>query len=131
MKTSPVSSDLLIKLGVGAVVLVAGFLALRKASSLASGAAVAVLDGINPASTNNVIYRGTNWIGANVVTNPEGPGKNADGSWTLGGFFYDITHPEVVAQVRDITKPVNISGPQITVTPADPVSGGDVNYNYF
>ena len=63
MKTSPVSADLLIKLGVGAVVLVAGYLAIRKASSLASGAAVAVLDGINPASTNNVIYRGANWVG--------------------------------------------------------------------
>lgn len=126
-----VSGDLMVKLGVGAVLLVLGYVAVRKVGGVATAAAGAVLEGINPASTNNVIYRGTNWIGNNVVTNPEGPGKNADGSWSLGGFLYDITHPEVTAQVREVTKPVNIAGPQITVTPADPVSGGDMNYNYF
>lgn len=47
----------------------------------------------NPASPNNVVYGGVNAIGGALVTDPEGPGKNADGSWTLGGWAYDVLHP--------------------------------------
>ncbi|TAH10512.1 MAG: hypothetical protein EAZ11_12265 [Curvibacter sp.] len=131
MKTSPVSGDLMIKLGVGAVLIVLGVVAVRKVSGAAGVAAGAVLDGINPNSGNNVIYRGANWVGSNVVTSSDGPGKNADGSWTLGGWLFDVMNPGTAKKVREITKPVSISGNQITVTASDPVSGGDMNYNYF
>jgi len=59
-------------------------------------AAPAALDAagraINPTSPDNLAYRGVNAIGA-AVTDPDGPGRNADGSWTLGGWLYDVTHP--------------------------------------
>lgn len=47
-------------------------------------AAGAVVDAVNPASPENLAYRGVNGIGA-ALTGEE--------SFTLGGWIYDVTHP--------------------------------------
>lgn len=46
----------------------------------------------DPTSRDNLAYRGVNGVGASIFTEPTDPGKNADGSWTLGGFVYDALH---------------------------------------
>jgi hypothetical protein len=50
-----------------------------------TGAEYLVTEKLNPASTNNVVY--DNLIG--------GIGRTVSGSehWSLGGWLYDITHP--------------------------------------
>lgn len=121
MKIAPVSADLLIK----AALVLAGVGLVYWGYKKATGAAINALDGlgnvadevitaVNPADANNLVNRAVTAVGSAIVTNPEGPGKNADGSWTLGGFIYDFTHPEVTAQIKGTT-----SQPDLT------------NYNYF
>ena len=39
---------------------------------------------LNPASSENVAYQGVNAVGSEL---------SGDDSWTLGGWFYDLTHP--------------------------------------
>lgn len=39
---------------------------------------------LNPASRENVAYQGVNAVGSEL---------SGDDSWTLGGWFYDLTHP--------------------------------------
>lgn len=67
--------------------------AARAAGGLAVDAAGAVGNAINPLNQDNVFYSGVNAVGGAIVSDPAGPGKNADGSWTLGGWLFDITHP--------------------------------------
>lgn len=51
----------------------------------------------NPSSPNNIINQGATAIG-NAVISPTGPGRNADGSMTWGGWLYDMNpfepHPD-------------------------------------
>lgn len=109
MKVSPVSADLLIKLALVAAGAGLVYFAWRKLSNAVSGpldslsnaatqafaeagiVADAVITGVNPASSENIVNRGVTAIGDSIVS-PDGYGRNADGSWTLGGWFYDITH---------------------------------------
>lgn len=51
-----------------------------------------VTTAVNPANPENVVNKAVTAVGRTVV-GPDGPGKNADGSWTLGGAAYDIFHP--------------------------------------
>ena len=99
MKIGAVSGDMVIKLAMGAAVLGLGYMAFKKLS----GTAGAVFDGVaevadtvvtavNPASSENLINRGVSAVGGAIVKDPAGPGKNADGSWSLGGWIYDVTH---------------------------------------
>jgi hypothetical protein len=67
--------------------------ATRAAVDLAGDAASAVGNAVNPLNNQNVFYSGVNAIGGAIVDKDNGPGRNADGSWTLGGWLYDITHP--------------------------------------
>lgn len=106
MKFAPISADLLLKLA-----LIAGGIGLavylvRRASGAVSGAvdtvvagaqqvADAVITGVNPTNPQNWAYSGSNAVGAAVVSDT-GPGRNADGSWTVGGWLYDVTHPDPV-----------------------------------
>ena len=106
MKLAPISVDLLLKLaliagGIGLVVYL-----VRRASGAVSGAvdtvvagaqhvADAVITGVNPTNPQNWAYSGANAVGATVVSDT-GPGRNADGSWTVGGWLYDVTHPDPV-----------------------------------
>jgi hypothetical protein len=87
MKTSTV----VVVIGI-AVASVAAIVLLRKAGSFASQAVDATLTAINPLNPDNLAYSGVNAVGGALVTDPAGPGKNADGSWTLGGWIYDVTH---------------------------------------
>ena len=44
---------------------------------------------LNPASDKNLAYTGVNAVGQTV---------SGDDSWTLGGWIYDITHDDPLAQ---------------------------------
>lgn len=90
MKVAPVSGDLLVKLALVAAALGVAWWAVRR-----TAAALPDMPGmpnIVPWDDGNVAYAGVNRIGGAMVTDPAGPGKNADGSWTLGGWIYDVTH---------------------------------------
>jgi len=67
--------------------------------------AEAAVEAVNPWNQENVIYQTANAAGGALVTDPQGPGKNADGSWSLGGWLYDVTHPETYNAIRNISKP--------------------------
>lgn len=112
MKTTPVSADLLIKLALGAAVIGVLYYAAKRATDGAAAvggwvadAASSVGTALNPTSDQNIAYTGINAVGGAIVSDPQGPGKNADGSWTLGGFLYDITHPGVFDAVKAATAP--------------------------
>lgn len=111
IKVGAVSGDLLIKLALGAAVVGVAVYGLRKVSTWAApglGAVGEVLStGLNPASDQNYAYQGTNAVLDTVVSN-DGPGRNADGSITLGGWLFDIFNPDTAAAVRDVTSPVTI-----------------------
>lgn len=63
---------------------------------------------INPLNHDNVFAQGVNAVGGAIVTAPDGAGKNADGSWSLGGWLYDVTHPAEAAAVRSVGAPVAV-----------------------
>lgn len=119
MKIAPVSADLLIKVALGAVA-VGGLLYLvNKITGAAAGAVGDVVDSVteaasttfNPASNQNFIYRSVNAVG-DAIALPDAPGRNADGSFTWGGWFYDVTHPATVAQIKALGD--GTGGPGIT-----------------
>ena len=102
MKFAPISSDLVIKLALAAAGVGLVWYALRQSRAAVSGALSAVGDaareaadsvvvGTNPTNANNWINRGVTAAGSAAVS-ADGPGRNADGSWTVGGWLYDITH---------------------------------------
>lgn len=99
MKVAPVSADLLIKLGLGLAVLGAAAFALYKLK----GAAAQALPYVNPADGRNLVNQGVNSAGAAIFTDANAAGKNADGTWSLGGWLYDVTHPANVDQLRNLT----------------------------
>lgn len=76
-------------IGTGAAVAVAGALAVgllgwflaRKGKA----AAAALGEAVNPTDRDNLAYRGVNALGEALT---------GEGGWTLGGWFYDWTHPE-------------------------------------
>ena len=106
-----ISGDMAVKLAIGAAVLGGVAYAIYKLKgAIESGA-------VNPADPNNIANRGVNAIGGALVTDPQGPGKNADGSWSLGGWIFDVLHPGTVDQVKKITDP---APNKAAVLPADP-----------
>jgi hypothetical protein len=98
VKIAAPSADLLIKVAIGGVV-VFGLVYLVRKITGAAGDAVAQLgstlsdtvNAVNPLNNDNVIYQTANGIGGALVSDT-GPGRNADGSWTFGGWIYDVTH---------------------------------------
>lgn len=107
MRVAPVSADLLIRLAlVAAGVGLAYYLWRRTTSAVgdavgdafdAAGAAVsdvadAIIVGTNPANPDNWVNQGATAIGGALV-DADGPGRNADGSWTVGGWLYDVVNP--------------------------------------
>lgn len=94
MTVSPVSADLLIKLGIGAALVLGGVYLLRQIGSMAGNALGgiadslppldSVVDAVNPASDQNLAYRGVNAVGGAV---------SGDKNWSLGSWLYDATHP--------------------------------------
>lgn len=102
MKIAPVSGDMLLKLALVAAAAGVAYFAFRKVSNVANNvydtvteAAGEVVTAVNPADRDNLVNRGVTAIGSAVVS-PTGPGRNADGSWTLGGSIYDMTHKDPV-----------------------------------
>lgn len=95
MKVAPVSADLLIKLALGAVAVGLVVYGYRKVSAAAGSvgtsiAAVAedAVNAINPASDQNLAYRGVNAIGSAVT---------GDNSFSLGSWLYDKFNADPLA----------------------------------
>jgi hypothetical protein len=94
MQVSAVSGDMVVKLALFAAAGLALYVLAKKASaalpSLPSADQIAA--GLDPLNPDNIVNQGVSAVGGSLVTDPAGPGKNADGSWTLGGWLYDVTH---------------------------------------
>lgn len=89
---------------VGLGMLVGGFL-LYRASKAAGAAAGAVVDAVgtaaqavNPLNNDNIFASGVNAAGGAVMSQGGDTvaGMNADGSWSLGGYLYDMTHRDAM-----------------------------------
>lgn len=104
MKIGPISGDLLVKLGLGVLLLGGIGMVIWTIKSKASAAAGAAANAINPASPDNVVNTSVNG-GVGAVMPADAPGRNADGSWTLGGYLYDIFHPVEAYHVAHVTDP--------------------------
>ena len=105
--SAPRVSDVGLIIGAAAVAVVGLYLLGRK-----------IAPALNPLSPDNAAYSGVNAVGAALVTDPDGPGKNADGSWSFGGFLHDVFNPDTAQAVREVTQPVplqkkNVSEPEI------------------
>jgi hypothetical protein len=105
MKIGAISGDMAVKLGLGAVAVLALAYVAYKATNAASAATEWASTHLDPTDPNNVAYSTVNTWGGAVVTDPTGPGKNADGSWTLGGWLYDVTHPSTTAAIANLSNP--------------------------
>lgn len=70
-----------VALAVTAVVVIAAGVIYWKRDDIA-----AALGAVNPASPNNFVYQGVNGVGAALT-------GRGDGSFTLGSWLYDVTHP--------------------------------------
>lgn len=116
MKVGAVSGDLVVKLALGLAVAGALWYVYRKASGALPGA----LDYINPMSDQNAAYQGTNAVLDSLVSD-DGPGRNADGSITLGGWLYDIWNPGTNARINDMLKPTPIGSPAPKPAPYTPI----------
>lgn len=62
-----------------------------KASAAAEEVADAVIVGTNPVNPDNYANRAVTAVGEAVMP-ANAPGRNADGSWTLGGAVFDLFH---------------------------------------
>nr|WP_315242846.1 hypothetical protein [uncultured Albidiferax sp.] len=103
MKVAPVSADLLIKLTLIAAAVAGIWYVGKKATDTVAAAweplsnavisvgeyASEIAPYVTPWNPQNIVYQGVGSVGGAIVS-PTGPGRNADGSWTLGGWLYDI-----------------------------------------
>ena len=138
MKVAPVSADFLLRLAlIGAGVGLAYYLYRRTAGAAQEAAqwardgldaagervsevADAVIVGTNPMNRDNWVNRAVTAAGDLVVAD-DGPGRNADGSWTVGGWLFDVTNPGIFD---------NLSGELKTATPP-PVPTGGAAFGFF
>lgn len=63
-----------------------------KATATAQTIITATGTAIDPTDRNNLAYRATNAVGGALASGTDA-GRSADGSWSLGAWFYDVTHP--------------------------------------
>jgi hypothetical protein len=98
-------------MAVGLGVIVGGFLLWRGArvAGQVAGAVGDAAQAVNPLNPENIFAAGANAVGDAVVSE-DGAGRNADGSWTLGGWWFDTWNPETAQAVKDVTKPVFTGG---------------------
>lgn len=122
MRVAAVSGDLLVKLAVAGVAVIALATVVRKAVSVLPDH---VPDAIDPTSPNNVAASTVNALGHAVAT-ADGAGSNADGSWSLGAAVFDMLHPATSAAVRAASGPV---APDQNAS--NPLEVGGVNYGLF
>lgn len=85
-----------------------------KATQYAGEAAATVGGWVNPAADTNLAYRAVNAIGG--AASSSDAGKNADGSWTLGGWWFDVTNPATAQAVKDVTSPYVYNSTTINAT---------------
>lgn len=101
-------------IGVGIAAAVGLYLVARKA-----------LPALNPANPDNVVNSTVSSWGGAVFTQPDDPGKNADGSWTLGGWLYDVLNADTAQAVKNMSGTVeqkkSVAEPE-TWVPADPTT---------
>ncbi len=116
MKIGAVSGDLVIKLALAAAAAGALYYVYKKASGALPGA----LNYVNPLSDQNAAYQGTNAVLDSLVSE-DGPGRNADGSITAGGWWYDIWNPGTNARIRDMLKGTSTGSPAPTPAAAAPI----------
>lgn len=135
MKVSPVSGDTLVQVALiaaglglayylwrrtaGAVGDAVGS-ALEQAGAVVSDVADAVIIGTNPVNPDNWVNRGVTAAG-DLIVSDDGPGRNADGSWTLGGAMFDLFNPGWSD---------NLSGVMPSPAPA-PVPTGGAAFGFF
>ncbi len=100
MKVAPVSADLLIKVALVAAAAGAIWFVYRKAAANLPD----LITAFDPTSDQNLAYKGTNAV-LDAVISEDGPGRNADGSITAGGWAFDILNPGVNARIREMLKP--------------------------
>lgn len=127
MKMAPVSADLLIRLALVAAGIGLAYYAWRRASGAvgdaiggafdAAGAAVsdvadAIIIGTNPINPDNWANRAATAIGDTLVSDT-GPGRNLDGSWTVGGAAFDLLNPGWSANLSGVL-PAQAPVPQPT-----------------
>lgn len=64
----------------------------------ASAAAETVGHWVNPADDQNLAYSSISTVGGAVMSQggPNVAGMNADGSWNLGAYAYDMTHRDAI-----------------------------------
>lgn len=74
-----------------AVGVVAAVVLASRAASAVGGFAGDVVDAVNPASTENIVYRAINAVG-DVYDN-----GSDDDSFSLGAWLWEVTHPAEVA----------------------------------
>lgn len=109
MKVAPLSADLLLKIALVAGGIVLAVYLVRRSGAAVTGAVGAVVHelgevadsvivGVNPANPSNWVNQAVTSAGSAVVS-ATGPGRNADGSWSLGGWLYDVTHADPVGQM--------------------------------
>lgn len=84
MKAADVSPNLVLYGLIAVAAVYAIYNAKKAAGAVADTAKQVITKDLNPASDQNLAYRGVNGVGAAV---------SGDSSWTLGGWIYDITHP--------------------------------------
>lgn len=76
-----------------------------KVGGAAAAGAAQVAQAVNPLNHDNVFATTVNSIGGGLVTDPNGPGKNADGSWSLGGWLHDVLNPGTARAVAEASSP--------------------------
>lgn len=114
MKYDAVKSVLLLS-AVGAAAYLAwraystGAGALGSVGSAIGNAAGTVGGWVNPAADTNLAYRGVNAVGG-ALAGPTGAGANADGSWSLGGYLFDVFNPDIAAARDAVAGPNVYSG---------------------
>lgn len=64
-----------------------------KIAASVSDAVGTAAQAVNPVNHDNVFATSVNSVGRVLVADETGPGMNADGTWSLGAWVYDVTHP--------------------------------------
>lgn len=88
MKAGDVNPNLVLYGVIAVAAVYAIYNAKKAAGAVADTAKQVITKDLNPASDQNLAYRGVNGLGAAIT---------GDNSWSLGGWIYDITHPADVA----------------------------------